>query len=227
MVRTLLRVAVVLAALSVGLALLPPAGAGAEARPAWIQRAALALPFSGTGYVTQGWGGAPTHSGNQRYSLDFVTVNRWGWAYARSGRDLTDYYTWGIPVLAPAEGVVVGLENGVRDNPIDKPNRDDPWGNYVLIEHGSGEFSLIAHFRQGSLTVRPGQRVQKGQRLGLAGNSGLSFKPHIHYQLQGSADLDAMTLPAVFESYYELTWFRRTLKTSQTPPEGAYVRSAR
>lgn len=192
----------------------------------WTQRTELALPFSGTGYVTQGWGGAPTHTGNLEYAWDFVLVDWRGWAYSRGGSRLTDYVTWGAPVLAPADGKVVAVQATAPDNPIDHPDAANPWGNYVVLDHGNGEYSMIAHFQQHSITVKPGDQVRRGQTLGRAGNSGLSYKPHIHYQLQDSPSLNARSLPAHFASYNQLSFFRRILRTAQAPAEGTFIRNA-
>lgn len=53
----------------------------------------------------------------------------------------------------------------------------------------SGEYSITAHFRQGSIAVREGDRVRKGDPLGQAGNSGNSSEPPIHFQISDSSDL--------------------------------------
>lgn len=62
----------------------------------------------------------------------------------------------------------------------------DP-GNHLVIDHGNGEFSLVAHLMAGSLAVREGERVALGQRIGRLGNSGDGFAPHVHHQLQDAA----------------------------------------
>ena len=58
---------------------------------------------------------------------------------------------------------------------------------------------MVAHFMAGSLAVREGERVAQGQRIGRLGNSGDSFAPHVHYQLQdGAAWQSASGLPCRF-----------------------------
>ncbi|MFC6721223.1 M23 family metallopeptidase [Halobacteriaceae archaeon SHR40] len=57
-------------------------------------------------------------------------------------------------------------------------------GNYVVIEHETGEYSLLAHLQENSVTVEPGQEVQRGEVVGRCGNSGNSTEPHLHFQLQ-------------------------------------------
>ena len=70
-------------------------------------------------------------------------------------------------------------------------------GNHVVIDHGNGEYSLFAHLKQGSVRVKPGQRVAAGDRLGAMGMSGDAFLVHLHYQLQSGAGFEE-GLPAYF-----------------------------
>jgi murein DD-endopeptidase MepM/ murein hydrolase activator NlpD len=76
------------------------------------------------------------------------------------------------------------------------------FGNHVVLEHGDGEFSVLAHLRHGSVAVEAGDRVRRGQRLGACGNSGRSSEPHLHYHLQdGPVPGRAAGLPAIFRGY--------------------------
>ncbi len=60
-------------------------------------------------------------------------------------------------------------------------------GNHVVIDHGNGVFSLVAHLRRRSLRVHPGQLVRAGDVLGEVGNSGNTSEPHVHVQLMDRA----------------------------------------
>ena len=62
-------------------------------------------------------------------------------------------------------------------------------GNQIVIDHGNGEFSFYAHLKPGSLLVKPGDRVQRGQRIAAVGGSGNSTEPHLHFHVCDSADL--------------------------------------
>jgi murein DD-endopeptidase MepM/ murein hydrolase activator NlpD len=75
----------------------------------------------------------------------------------------------GSPIEAPASGVVsdAGWENG--------------YGNIVTINHGFGIVTKFAHASK--LLVRTGQRVSRGQKIALVGNSGLATGPHLHYEV--------------------------------------------
>ena len=55
------------------------------------------------------------------------------------------------------------------------------FGIHVVIDHGFGYETVYAHLSQ--LKVRPGQRVKRGDLIGLSGNTGLSAAPHLHYEV--------------------------------------------
>jgi murein DD-endopeptidase MepM/ murein hydrolase activator NlpD len=63
-------------------------------------------------------------------------------------------------------------------------NKKQPKGNYVIIDHGNGEYSFLAHLKKGSMVVAVGDSLKSGQFIGLCGNSGNSSEPHLHYHLQ-------------------------------------------
>lgn len=56
------------------------------------------------------------------------------------------------------------------------------YGHTVIIDHGKGRFTLYGHMVTDSYTVRVGQQVVKGQKLGLVNNTGSSFGSHIHFE---------------------------------------------
>ena len=73
-------------------------------------------------------------------------------------------------------------------------------GNCVIIDHGNSEYSVMAHMQHGSVTVKVGERVDAGQVIGKLGNSGDSFGPHLHYQLQsGPQHFQGQSLPFRFQ----------------------------
>jgi hypothetical protein len=142
---------------------------------------------------------------SQRYAVDLVVVDRDGTAYRG---DLSEQKSWvgfGKPIVAPAAGLVVEAEGSLSDDiPFDEARaRENPalmTGNHVVIDHGNGEFSALAHFRNGSVRVHKGQRVDQGDLLGEMGHSGMgSGLVHVHYELRtGPSESDAEGLPAQF-----------------------------
>ena len=87
-------------------------------------------------------------------------------------------------------------EEGVLDI---RPNA----GNHIMIKSDEGYIVFLAHLKENSLTVKQGQRVAKGQKIGLVGNSGNSTAPHLHINLFDQMDdpFSANVLPFVFNSY--------------------------
>ena len=76
------------------------------------------------------------------------------------------------------------------------------FGNHVIIDHQNGEYSFLAHFKQGSIAVEMGDVVKTGHLLGLCGNSGNSTEPHLHYHLQTAPTYhEGAGLPAQFRDY--------------------------
>jgi murein DD-endopeptidase MepM/ murein hydrolase activator NlpD len=75
-------------------------------------------------------------------------------------------------------------------------------GNHVVLDLGAGRFAMYAHLRQGSVAVRPGDVVRRGQVLARLGNSGNSTEPHLHFHVaDGPSPVDASGRPFVLESF--------------------------
>jgi hypothetical protein len=145
----------------------------------------LALPFDGRWFVMQG-GDTPNvnyhmQRESQWFAIDFAKVG------GPSGRELApgaprraeDFYGWGAEVRAPAAGEVVAVEGGLPDNPLGTHDTAHPLGNHVVLRDGE-RYYYVAHFQRGSVRVRPGDRVTRGQVLARCGNSGNSDFPHVH-----------------------------------------------
>ena len=84
----------------------------------------------------------------------------------------------GTPIHATGDGRVVYAEYGTNG-----------YGMHVVLDHGFGYQTLYAHMSK--LLVRTGQRVKRGDEIGLVGNTGLSVGPHLHYEVhKGDAAVD-------------------------------------
>lgn len=88
----------------------------------------------------------------------------------------------GVPVLAPAPGIVRGTRDGVADRIMsDRADvQGQECGNGVAINHGNGWESQLCHLARGSITVAPGDPVSAGDKLGEIGLSGATQFPHVH-----------------------------------------------
>ncbi|STI75442.1 putative peptidoglycan-binding peptidase [Escherichia coli] len=75
----------------------------------------------------------------------------------------------GTPVLSVGDGeVVVAKRSGAA-------------GYYVAIRHGRSYTTRYMHLRK--ILVKPGQKVKRGDRIALSGNTGRSTGPHLHYEV--------------------------------------------
>jgi hypothetical protein len=117
---------------------------------------------------------------------------------------LADAPCWDLPIRAAAPGAVVVTRDGMVDEPKLGTNSNPKGGpgNHVIVDHRNGEFTLYAHLRHGSIIVKSGEVVARGQELGRCGNSA-STGPHLHFQLMDGSDLDtARGIPPVFYDYF-------------------------
>ncbi|MDQ0113291.1 M23 family metallopeptidase [Paenibacillus harenae] len=162
------------------------------------------FPFLGEWLVF--WGGNNTFINYHyeyeqvRYAYDYV-IEKNGYSYEGDRAINESYYAFNEDVAAPAEGVVVAAVDGISDNnPVGTVNEDQPAGNMVTIEHSNGEYSTIAHLKQGSVKVKIGDTVTAGQLIGKCGNSGNSTEPHIHFQVSGQAgEANMVTIPISYK----------------------------
>ncbi len=170
----------------------------AQRRFPGASRLPLRLPFDGVWTCTQGNDGPHTHQGAWRHGLDFEIFGPDGSKHQGRGDQVTDYHCYGQPVLALAAGTVAQVVDGLADNTPGELDTRNAWGNLVLVEHGPGLFSMLAHLQPRSIRVKPGDRVQAGQVLARCGASGRAPLPHLHVQLQATATVGDATLPLVF-----------------------------
>ncbi len=160
---------------------------------------------------------------SSEYALDLARTNADMRTYTGDGARLSDYITFGQPILAAADGVVVAARNDRPDHEamlrqpgeafetymqrvaelqqaiIMQSGFEGAAGNYVLIRHANGEHSLYAHLKQGSVRVNVGDAVSAGAQIAETGSSGNSTEPHLHFQVIDGPDLNsARGLPVTF-----------------------------
>ena len=142
----------------------------------------------------------------ERFAIDFVQLDQQRRLYTGTGTKLSDYAYFGDDVLSVAGGRVVRTHDGEPEQtPPNTPDEVTPLnagGNWLVVDIGGGRFAFYAHLQPHSLTVKVGDRVQRGQVLGLLGNTGNSTAPHLHFHLMdGPSPLASNGLP------YEFTRF--------------------
>jgi hypothetical protein len=150
------------------------------------------LPFRGTWFTSMGGLNELVNYHYayeyKRYAYDFVILKK-NVMFSGDHRKNESFFAFGQEILAPASGKVVKVENDVPDNkPVGKMNKARRAGNYVVIDHGNGEYSFLAHLKYKSVRVQVGDEVRQGDVIGLCGNSGYSQGPHLHFQVSTSPD---------------------------------------
>lgn len=133
-------------------------------------KTALRLPFKGAWRVV--WGGRTIAQNpyaaypDQRFAYDFVPSES------------------GAPVIAPGAGTIADVVDSAS-----------ALGSYVVIDHGNGEYSFLAHLQHGSIVVARGQHVSQGATIGHCDE-------HLHYHIQSTPSLMVGAgMPAQFEHY--------------------------
>ena len=101
------------------------------------------------------------------------------------------------------------------------------FGNYLVLDHGNGEFSVYGHLKQGSVQVKTGDRVRRGQVIAAIGASGSAFFPHLHYELQDGPTTAAEGLPSYFNDVRVLRGATATRLEHATVDTGQIVESTR
>ena len=105
----------------------------------------------------------------------------------------------GVRVVSAAAGEVLRVRDGVGDGGLADATEGRGCGNGVVISHGDGWETQYCHLRDGSVAVRPGARVERGDRLGLVGMSGNAEFPHVELTIRrNGATLDPFTGREVF-----------------------------
>jgi hypothetical protein len=149
----------------------------------WKQSTTLRLPIQGRWKASNDRTRHHQHKSYAVYALDLTKVNEDGKHHSGDGRTLKQHYAYGAPFFAVADGKVVEVRDGRPDNPIGRLKGKAEKHNGVSIDHGGGEVSWYIHAKKGSLTVKVGDEVKAGQKLGEVGNSGGSAIPHLHFTL--------------------------------------------
>jgi hypothetical protein len=126
---------------------------------------------------------------SQRFATDWVKFGGDGRAWHGDSSSNANWYGYGTEVIAVADAVVSAVKDGIPENVPLSPKRtvrmtpENQGGNHVILSLRNGHYAFYAHLQPGSIRVKPGDRVRRGQVLGLLGNSGNSDAPHLHFHI--------------------------------------------
>lgn len=144
------------------------------------------------------------------------------WKIVRNGKSFqgdehadSSYFAYGQPVLAVADGTVVISHDGLPDNPPGHGvnfhpavpiSMDNVGGNHIVLDIGNGQFAHYFHLHAGSLRVKTGDRVHRGDVIAAIGASGDAREPHVHFELTNTAPIMmGEGIPYVIDHYRVVT----------------------
>ncbi|MGH7679817.1 MAG: M23 family metallopeptidase [Gemmatimonadaceae bacterium] len=149
----------------------------------------------------------------QRFGIDFLQVDESGRSWRGDSTVNASYFAYGEEIHAVGDGQVVATKDSIPENtprgpvaravPIDLTTVA---GNHIVVDMGGRHFAFYAHIQPGTLRVKVGDRVRRGQVLGLVGNSGNSTEPHLHFHIvdgvaPGTSTLGAEGVPYSLASF--------------------------
>jgi murein DD-endopeptidase MepM/ murein hydrolase activator NlpD len=206
---------------------LPASGSGAlrtvESGPSPVGPQAIAIgpPARGRGWVARWISNASFHRRGlfpvdgraqiaQRFAIDWNRYDDRGVEQDGDASNNETYSVYGQEVVAVADATVFRAIEGVPQN--SPPNiapgvgfdPDKALGNSVVLALPGGLFATYAHMQPGSLRVKTGDGVKRGQLLGLVGNSGNATGPHLHFHLATGPGLSGQGVPYVIDAYEQL-----------------------
>ena len=188
--------------------------------------AKMMLPFKETWTVF--WGGDTEdvnyHVKNkaQKNAFDFVITDSSGSTFITNGKKNEDYYAFGKEIIAPIEGEIVAVVDGIKDNKPGEMNKIYIPGNTVILKVDEKKFLIFAHFKKHSIVVKEGDVIKQGDLLGLTGNSGNSSEPHLHFHMQDSKD---MMSGNGIKSYFRSIIVDHKLKSNFSPIRGEKIKN--
>jgi hypothetical protein len=140
----------------------------------------------------------------QRFALDWVQLNDENRLFSGNGKENTQFVGYGKPVLAVGDGTIYGVVNKFEDQPPFKASGSMtyPGGNTITLKLSDKAYAMYAHLKPGSIKVKEGDTVKKGQVIAEVGNVGNSDAPHLHLHITESpAILESNGVPYVFEQF--------------------------
>ncbi|WP_158628716.1 M23 family metallopeptidase [Dyella choica] len=143
-----------------------------------------------------------------RFAIDWIRVGAHG-GYARGdGAAPSQWFGYGAQVLAVADAVVASTGEGIpepltlAEGIAHKVPLENAAGNYVALALGDGRYAFYEHLKPGSIKVKPGDQVRRGQVIAQLGFTGESTGPHLHFHVSdANAPLDAEGLPYALDPF--------------------------
>jgi len=142
----------------------------------------------------------------QRFAIDWIKLGEDRAIVHGDLRVNTDYPTYGQRAIAVADATVASVLDGLPERKAGALPTDttlqNATGNHVILDLGEGLHAFYAHLQPGSIRVKVGDRVKRGEALAKLGNSGNTTGPHLHFHvMDGPSPLASQGLPYVITGY--------------------------
>ena len=137
---------------------------------------------------------------SRRYAVDWMLTRDGQTAGAGARSDRSNYYAYGQPVYAVGDAVVVSAKDGQPENvpalpadfhPAVPIAMDTVGGNNIVLDLGHGQYAFYLHLQTGSVRIKAGDHVRRGQVIARIGVSGDATVPHLHFEVTTSPRLVA------------------------------------
>ena len=180
----------------------------------------LAPPFNGGSWVA---GDGPGNHSNhrraitaidghtysaERFAIDWVKVGPNGDSRHNGSARNENWWGWGEPVLAVADGEITEVVDGIPDNTprvLPPVTLDNIAGNHFILQIAPNRYVTYAHLQNGSIKVRLHEHVHRGDVLALLGNSGNTTGAHLHLQVTDrNSVLQSQGIPFLFQKFIYL-----------------------
>ncbi|SDQ01461.1 Peptidase family M23 [Mucilaginibacter sp. OK268] len=141
-----------------------------------------------------------------RFAVDFIKLDNKG-RYTDNNEDtIRNWYGYGSDVLAVSDGVIASIKNDFLESATiskyQSPPPENATGNYVSIKIGNNQFVFYEHLKPGSIKVKPGQKVKKGEVIASLGFTGQTTGPHLHLHIAlENSPLGAEGIPFEFDHF--------------------------
>jgi len=134
------------------------------------------------------------------FALDLAVLGPRARVHERKGKNNEDYASWDAPLIAVADGQVARARDDLADDAPFQGVADPERANDLVLSFEGG-LAFYQHLRRGSLRVKAGDRVQRGDELARVGNSGNASWPHLHFAVYERFEAGSLSVPIQVESY--------------------------
>ena len=142
----------------------------------------------------------------QRFAIDWEMINGDRKIFVGDPKDVGSYFAYGQNAVAAADAKVITAIDKYKDQvPGELPpgmTLEEADGNHIVLDLGGGKYALYAHLKPGSVKVKAGDTVKRGQVMGIVGNTGNTSAPHLHFHvMDGPSTLGSNGLPYLIDEF--------------------------